>query len=68
MEYKKNMLDLAKEHREAGKLMKINRYYMPKDEVVSARAAKRILALARSSHCKDSVLYRWLYSLCESVM
>ena len=34
MEYKKKILSLAKEHQKAGDLEKVDRYYMPKDDVV----------------------------------
>ena len=36
MEYKKKILSLAKEHQKAGDLEKVDRYYMPKDDVVRA--------------------------------
>ena len=34
-EYKKRVLRLAKEHKAAGEIEKVDRYYMPKDDVVS---------------------------------
>ena len=34
LDYKKNILKLAKEHEKAGEIEKVDRYYMPKDDVV----------------------------------
>ena len=33
LDYKKKMLKLAKEHEQAGEVEKVNRYFMPKDDV-----------------------------------
>ncbi len=35
LDYKRKILTLAKEHEKAGELEKVDRYYMPKDDVVS---------------------------------
>ena len=34
LDYKRKILKLAKEHEKAGELEKVDRYYMPKDDVV----------------------------------
>jgi len=36
LEYKKTMLSLAKKHRSASDMEKVDRYYMPSDEKVTA--------------------------------
>ena len=43
MEYKKKILSLAKEHQKAGDLEKVDRYYMPKDDVVGAAHLRGLL-------------------------
>lgn len=36
IEYKRKVLTLAKEHRSASEMEKVDRYYMPRDDVVSS--------------------------------
>ena len=47
MEYKKKILNLAKEHQKAGDLEKVDRYYMPKDDVVRVAHLWVMLKISR---------------------
>ena len=57
MQYKKKVLQLAKEHRAAGEIEKVDRYYMPKDDVVSQSLHISQWLLAR--RLENSILQKY---------
>ena len=64
MEYKKKILSLAKEHQKAGDLEKVDRYYMPKDDVVRAASLLYGFGCAKflkiKSKSRSGIHKRWL--------